>query len=94
VTDRWGDGTQPLGYVLVRGGLPDGGDRPLVYSRCRSKDGLMYRTDAPQYGFYTLDGSDRPSSEQKQAGQFRDVARWVPAPRARDRREPAMKAID
>jgi len=38
--DPWGDGKQTLGYALIRGGLPDGLDRPLVYSRCGMKDGL------------------------------------------------------
>jgi len=76
--DPWGDGKQTLGYVLIKGGLPDGSDRPLVYSRCRMKDGLFVRTDQPTYGFYTGDGSDRPAAQQKQGGQFRDVASWVP----------------
>jgi hypothetical protein len=77
--DPSGDGTQTLGYVLIKGGLPDGKDRPLIYSRCRSKDGLFFRTDAPQYGFYSSDGSKLPGARQKQGGQFRDVARWTPA---------------
>jgi RNA polymerase sigma factor (sigma-70 family) len=73
--DPWGDGKQTLGYVLIKGGLPDGADRPLVYSRDRSKDGLFFRTGRPHYGLYTGDGTDHP----KQGGQFRDVARWAPA---------------
>ena len=72
--DAWGK----EGYAVVK--LPDGGDRPMVYSRCRSKDGLFYRTDAPQYGFYTNDGSDLPARQQIEGGQFRDVSLWpVPA---------------
>jgi hypothetical protein len=77
--DPWGDGKQTLGYVLIKGGLPNGLDRPLVYSRCNMKDGLFFRTDEPEYGFYNNDGSDRPASKQKQGGQFRDVASWAPA---------------
>ncbi|HEX4055774.1 MAG TPA: hypothetical protein VHX86_16035 [Tepidisphaeraceae bacterium] len=77
--DPWGDGKQTLGYVLIKGGLPDGADRPLVYSRCRSKDGLFFRTDDPEYSFYVSDGSKLPAAQQKQGGQFRDVARWAPA---------------
>ncbi|HZL36684.1 MAG TPA: hypothetical protein VFC78_15295 [Tepidisphaeraceae bacterium] len=72
--DAWG----PMGYVLVKGGLPDGADRPLVYSRCNSKDGLFYRVDSPQYGFYPGDGSGRHADQQKEGGQFRDVALWAP----------------
>jgi len=83
--DPWGDGKQTLGYALIKGGLPDGSDRPLVYSRCEMKDGLFFRIDRPAYSFYTGDGSDRPANEQKQGGQFRDVARWAPT----ERRGPA-----
>jgi hypothetical protein len=76
--DPWGDGKQVLGYVLIKGGLPDGTDRPMVYTRFRSKDGLFFRTDEPQYSIYNADGSDVTTPWQKQEGQFRDVARWAP----------------
>jgi hypothetical protein len=78
--DPWGDGKQTLGYALIKGGLPDGADRPLVYSRCRSKDGLFFRTDEPSYSFYIGIGGSRNTgtAQQKQGGQFRDVARWAP----------------
>lgn len=79
--DLLGDGMQTLGYVLVTGGLPGGGDRPLVYSRCRSKDGLFFRTDEPLYGFTVGDGSTRPMAERKEGGQFRDVTAWMPPAR-------------
>jgi hypothetical protein len=77
-TDYWGDGHQPFGYVLISAGLPDGSDRPLVFDRCRSKDGLFYRVDQPEYGFYNGDGSTLPFRDQKQGGQFYDIASWVP----------------
>jgi hypothetical protein len=73
--DPWGDGKQTLGYVLIKGGLPNGLDRPLVYSRCRSADGLFFRVDQPQYGFYNT------LRDKKEGGQFRDVARWKPGER-------------
>lgn len=76
--DPWGDGKQTFGYALFEGGLPGGGDRPLVYSRAESRDGLFIRMDAPQYGWYVGDGSGKAMSQQKKGGQFRDVARWVP----------------
>jgi hypothetical protein len=76
--DPWGNGKQTLGYTLIKGGLPDGNDRPLVYSRCLSKDGLFFRIDHPQYSFYNSDGS-LPVQDRKNGGQFRDVASWVPA---------------
>jgi hypothetical protein len=77
--DPWGDGKQTLGYVLIKGGRPNGSDRPLVYSRCGMKDGLFFRDDEPKYSFYTSDGSKQPAALQKQGGQFRDVTNWAPA---------------
>ncbi len=82
--DPWGDGIQTFAYVLIKGGLPDGSDRPLVYCRCWSPDGLFFRIDAPQYGRYSQDGSTKPSIDMKHGGQFRDVAQWVPAPGHRE----------
>lgn len=79
--DPWGDGKERFGYVLVRGGLPgspDGGDRPMVYSREESQDGLFYVVNGPKYGFYFLQRSNGLGAEQKRGGQFRDLARWVP----------------
>jgi hypothetical protein len=76
--DPWGDGKQTFGYVLIKGGLPDGKDRPLVYDRCNSRDGMFYRLDEPQYGFYVDDGSGLPAIQRKQTGQFRDVTLWQP----------------
>jgi len=66
--DPWGDGTQTFGYVLIKGGLPDGSDRPLVYDRCNSTEGMFFRVDQPEYCFYNGNG-----------GQFYDVASWAPA---------------
>ena len=77
--DNWGDGKQTFGYVVIAHALPDGSDRPLVYCRCESRDGLFYRTDSPHYGFYFGDGSDRGKRDQKRGGQFYDVAAWTPS---------------
>jgi hypothetical protein len=76
--DPWGDGHQMIGYVLVKGGLPDGSDRPMVYSRCGSPGKLFYRVDGPQYGYYWNDGSNANRTHQNPRGQFWDVASWVP----------------
>jgi hypothetical protein len=78
--DPWGNGGQTLGYVLINAGLPDGSDRPLVYNRSRSGDGLFFRIDQPLYNYYVRDGSSLPADQQKHGGQFRDVASWVPGP--------------
>jgi hypothetical protein len=72
--DPWGDGKQTFGYTLIEPGLPDGSDRPLIYSRGASNSSLYYRTDQPQYGYY-INGSTRTKSP---GGQFRDVASWIP----------------
>jgi hypothetical protein len=79
--DPWGDGTQTLGYILIPGGMPDGSDRPLVYSRCQSADGLFYPAKEPEYSFYSnIYASHLPAREQKHGGQFRDVAAWPISP--------------
>jgi len=69
---------QPLGYVLIPGGLPNGSDRPLVYSRCDMTDGLFFRRDEPEYAYYSSDGSRNSQKNMKHGGQFYDVARWQP----------------
>ena len=92
--DPWGDGKQTYGYLLVKNGLPDGGDRPLVYARCTGKDGLAYRTDGPQYDFYNDDGSTRSRAQQLQTGQFRDVARWSPTTSRKHDEVPQVQSIE
>jgi hypothetical protein len=76
--DPWTDEKQPFGFIVIKGGLPDGSDRPLIYCRCNSPDGMFYRVDRPQYSYYNDDGSDLPQTEQKHGGQFRDIVRWQP----------------
>jgi hypothetical protein len=78
--DPFGDGSQPLGYLLMRGVLPDGGDRPLVYFRYELEGALMYRTDEPQYDMYYDDGSFPVKQQRIRSGQVRDIARWSPPP--------------
>jgi hypothetical protein len=73
--DPWGDGKQTLGYALIKHGLPDGSDRPLVYCRFRMKDGFFFRTDQPFFSYYSSEGIPK---DRKQGGQFRDVTAWVP----------------
>ncbi len=75
--DPWND-NKPLGYVVIKNGLPDGGDRPLFYSHRKADDGLHYRVDQPSFSFYQVDGTDRPMNRQIKGGQFREVIRWTP----------------
>ena len=88
--DPWGDGKQVYGYVLVRGGLPDGSDRPMVFCRFNSKDGLFYITNQIHFGYYINDGSNGSARQWKRGGQFRDVTRWEPAP---DSKGPTTRPI-
>jgi hypothetical protein len=78
-TDPWGDGKETLGYALIAGGLPDGADRPMIYSRSGMTDGLFYLTNIPEYSFYNPpSGLKNASGQRKQGGQFRDVTSWAP----------------
>jgi RNA polymerase sigma factor (sigma-70 family) len=76
--DPAGDGKQTIGYVLIRHGLPNGSDRPLVFYRDNIRDGIFFRLDEPEFSFYEGDGSHRPVADQKQGGEFRDVTLWKP----------------
>ncbi|MGD0542558.1 MAG: hypothetical protein ABSB33_13680, partial [Tepidisphaeraceae bacterium] len=90
--DPWGDGKQTIEYVLVKGGLPGGSDRPLLYDRCESRDGLFYRTDKPLYSFYNEADFRLEAQRQKQGGQFRDVASWAPSETAKS--EPTTRPLN
>ena len=61
---------RPLKYLLVRDGLPGGGDRPLVYSVGRNgvddTPDLTVLPNSPWSGWHN--GRD----------EYRDLARWVP----------------
>jgi hypothetical protein len=64
---------RPLGYRIIKGGLPDGGDRPLVFSV--GTDGVDDSAKGgipagPTYGWYR--GRD----------EWRDLTRWTPPPSA------------
>ena len=77
--DPWGNGEETFGYKVIKGVLPDGRDRPLIFDRCESRDGLFYRADEPLYSFYIPAGRTRPYGfRAKTGGQFRDVAGWAP----------------
>lgn len=69
--DAWG----VMGYALIKSDRPNGPDRPLVYSRCNSRDGLFYPVDEPQFSYYPGPGF---GDQRKQGGQFRDVTVWAP----------------
>jgi hypothetical protein len=78
--DPFGDGRQSLGYALIKSGLPDGSDRPLVYSRESAAGTLFFRVDRPEYEAYLAEQAQSPFNPRRPSGQFRDVASWSPRP--------------
>ena len=72
----------PLGYVLQRGVLSDGGDRPLV--RFEGGDTDQGAIDSePMYG-WQRDRRPVPQAEQRRLRQYRDVSLWMPTSRRFD----------
>ncbi len=80
-TDPFGDGKQTLGYAVIPHGLPDGGDRPLVYFRETDDGTLAYRDATSAYGYYVPDHAKGVRGVRQ--GQFRDVVLWKAAPDAK-----------
>lgn len=90
--DRLGDGTQKIGYIVIKRGLPDGSDRPLIYSRYNSTVPLFYRSAQPGYDIYlNNDPATGKPMDLNAGGQFRDVSGWSPA--NRDNPPPTTKPI-
>jgi hypothetical protein len=61
---------RPLGYVLLKGCLPGGGDRPLVYSVGDDGVGDSARGGIPTTPWYGWHGG---------RDEWRDLTHWVPA---------------
>lgn len=68
----------PLGYLVLKGGLPSGGDRPLIYFDAGDTNWIC---GEPMYG-WSGDTRDLPSHQKftRQPRQYRDVARFIPPP--------------
>ena len=69
--DPYSELGKPIGYLLVPHALPDGRDRPLIYSVSSAGDTVVdgtYVLPVPQYDW------------ERGSIQFRDLARWSPAP--------------
>jgi hypothetical protein len=72
--DPFTDG-QPLGYVVQRGVLPGGADRPLVFNRNGDIDYGPYPEPS-----YSWESDRRPGvTIRKDLWQYRDLARFTPA---------------
>lgn len=71
-----------LSYVVQRGVLPDGGDRPLVrFEGGDTDDGAI--DSEPMYG-WQRDRRPVPRAEHRRLRQYRDVSLWMPASRRFD----------
>lgn len=85
--DPFYDDGRPIGYVILKGGLPGGGDRPLVYF-----DAGTVADDAidaePMYGWQQDPKNRRPRVEVR---QYRDLARWSPPVRRFDQQQRARE---
>lgn len=66
--DPFFDPERPMGYLLLSGALPDGGDRPLVYFEL---DGKVNKAAPPAEPCYGWNRGDR---------QWVDLSRWSPTP--------------
>jgi hypothetical protein len=81
--DPFGQGKQPIGYVLKRNALPDGGDRPLFYFEAgedeAAKSEAVIDTE-PMFGWQ----DDRRDGRDGSPRQYRDAALWLPTTRRFD----------
>jgi hypothetical protein len=59
-----------IGYEIVKGGLPGGGDRPMIFYDAGGAGVSVAHPREPTYSFYNIG--------PRQARQYRDVSRWQP----------------
>lgn len=72
----------PIGYVLQKGTLPDGRDRPLVFIEAGEPGGkLDVIYPEPTYGWQGNDPSRKPGEPRREFRQYRDVSLWTPTTR-------------
>jgi hypothetical protein len=82
--DPFHDDGRPLGYVIKKGGLPGGGDRPLVYYDAGEDDPAAIQ-DEPMYSFHQV---SIPGKGNQVLRQYHDIARFEPPP------PPSTQAVD
>jgi hypothetical protein len=66
----------------MKGALPNGGDRPLVYYDAGATDHVAIDPE-PMYGWQQDRRADDTASH-RDIRQYRDLARWLPAKRRFD----------
>lgn len=79
-SDPFHEDGRAIGYVILRGALPDGGDRPLVYFDVGPDHSEAIDTE-PMIGWQS---SRADSDPEVFIRQYRDVARWSPKVRRID----------
>ena len=72
--DPYHEDGRPLGYVIKRGALPGGGDRPLVYYDA-GMDSPLQISNEPMYTWYLAS-----LQADELLRQYRDLARFIPPP--------------
>jgi hypothetical protein len=77
---------RPIGYVLTKGALPDGGDRPRVFFDVGTSDELLSHPE-PIYQW-----TQSAISRKVVPRQYRDLARWLPARRQFE--SPSTQAVE
>ena len=88
-TDPFQDGERPLGYLVQRGVLPDGGDRPLVYFDAGGSEAAI--DSEPMYGWQ----HEPRVNDRVPTRQYRDLALWLPTTRRFDEaRRLAAEAVE
>jgi hypothetical protein len=63
-----------MGYEVVKGVLPGGGDRPVIFYEAGGAGVSSVLPREPTYSYYNVGGGS--------ARQYRDLWRWQPAPAA------------
>jgi hypothetical protein len=82
----------PIGYVLQKGALPDGGDRPLVYFELGPSHEELVDTE-PMYGWQQ--GKRLAGFRRYEYRQYRDASYWLPKSRRFDEQlKASTQAVD
>jgi hypothetical protein len=81
--DPFHDDGRPLGYVIKKGGLPGGGDRPLVYYDAGEDDPAAIQ-DEPMFSFHQV---SVPGKTTHIFRQYHDLTRFAPP-------TPSTQAVD
>lgn len=74
--DPYYDDGRPMGYVVLKGALPDGSDRPMVFFDAGETEDVEILPE-PMFGWQMEQRMGRKAS--REIRQYRDISRFVPA---------------